>query len=159
MHQGPYTKLLSLDVFEGSNVHTPVYFYIEKKLKMSTFLVYLYKKKTLKSSQTSQHIHTSVHKFCAQLCAQILCYPSHHPALLTTIFSPFFTWPILSLVHSALPDIIPCAQRTALYYPLCTAHCPILSLCTAHCPILSLVHSALPYIIPRCFPYGVILST
>ena len=92
---------------------------------MSTFLVYLYKKKTLKTSQTSIHIHTSVHQI---LCSnsEILCSDSVLPvlsfALLTTFFSPCFTCPILSLGHSALVAITSWAQRTGGYYLLGTAH-------------------------------------
>ena len=126
--------------FKGSNVHTPVYFYIEKNSKCPLFLVYLYKKKPLRALKHT-NTWTPVHQIlCSdsglQFCAQILCYPSHHQALLRAghYFSPALSYPsrtarcaILSSVHSALRYIIQCAQRIALYYPVCTAHCAILS--------------------------------
>ena len=151
---------------------------------MSTFLVYLYKKKpfrALKHTNTHTPEHqimcsNSVLRFCAT-CAILLVIKLS--CVLAYIISLFFTggyylsrtahWWLLSLVHSALVDIIPCAQRTGGYYPLCTAHWWILSLvhsalvviipcaqrtggyyplCTPHWWILSLVHSALVDIIP-----------
>ena len=65
LHQGPYTKVhtprsIHQATFEGSNVHTPAYFYTEKKLQMSTFLVYLYKKNPLRASRGP---YTSVHHY------------------------------------------------------------------------------------------------
>ena len=148
IHQGPYTKLL------GFKCPYTCLFLYRKKLQMSTFLVYLYKKKPLRALK---HPYTSIHpytKFCAQIpCSNsvlrfsnsvLLCYPSHHQALLTTIFSPCFTWPILSLAHSALAYITSCAQRTGLYYLLGTAHWPI----------LPLGHSALAYITSWAYRSG-----
>ena len=44
--------------FEDSNVHTSTYFYISKKLKMSTFVGYLYKKKPFRALKTPVHPYT-----------------------------------------------------------------------------------------------------
>ena len=82
--------------------------------------------------------------FCTHLLGGLLYIDAHHvmcphhPALLTTIFSPCFTGYYylsstahcrgLSLVLSALAGIIPSAQRTGGDYPLCSAHWRGLSL-------------------------------
>ena len=112
--------------FKDSNVYRPVYFYIEKKLKMSIFLVnYI---SLLSSSQTPIHrTPNSVLKFCAQIlcsnsmlrfCDQILCSNS---VLSFSSSSSLARCGGLSLVHSALRYITHCAQRAEVYYSLCTA--------------------------------------
>ena len=102
IHQGPYTKLL------GFKCPYTCLFLYRKKLQMSTFLVYLYKKKPLRALK---HPYTSIHpytKFCAQIlkfCAQILCYLCY----------PSLSWPLFSL-HVSLAYLTHCAQRSGLYY-------------------------------------------
>ena len=101
---------------------------------MSTFLVYLYKKKPLRALK---HPYTSIHPY-TKFCAQILCSNSVLPVLSFSsssslacwplFFSPFFTWAILLIVHSALWGITSWAQRAAVYYLLGTARCGILPL-------------------------------
>ena len=105
---------------------------------MSTFLVYLYKKKPLRALK---HPYTSIHPY-TKFCAQILCSNSvlkfcatcailliiKLSCVLATIFSPVFTWAILLIVHSALWGITSWAQRAAEYYLLGTAHCGLLPL-------------------------------
>ena len=53
-----HRPLLSLDVFEGSNVHRPAYFYIEKKLKMSILLVTYIRKNPFELSKAHTHPYT-----------------------------------------------------------------------------------------------------
>ena len=130
-----YTKVHTPSYFRGFKCPYTCLFLYRKKLKMSTFLVYLYKKKPLRALK---HPYTSIHpytKFCAHIL-YYLCYHSHHQALLRYIFSPFFTalyyslgtahWVILLIGHSALGDITHWAQRTGWYYSLGTAHWVIL---------------------------------
>ena len=110
---------------------------------MSTFLVYLYKKKPFRALKHT-NTHTPEH--------QIL----YSCAILTKL-----SWPLFSL-HFSLATIIPHAQRTVGDYLSCTACCGILSsvlsvlrdiiypaqriavyysLCSAHCGILSNIFS------------------
>ena len=154
-HSNNYSVLITLSsfqrfaTFEDSNVHRPVYFLYRKKLQMSTFLVYLYKKKPFRALKhlntwTPEHqilCSDSVLKFCAT-CAILtkLSWPlfSLHVSLATIIYQAQRTagdyplcsahWRGLSLVLSALAGIIPCAQRTGGDYPLCSAHWRGLSL-------------------------------
>ena len=105
---------------------------------MSTFLVYLYKKKPLRALK---HPYTSIHpytKFCAQFCAQILSnsvlsFSSSSSLDADHYFLSIFHWLLLSLVHSALVGII----------------CPFFT----HWWGLSIVHSALVGIIPLFFTH------
>ena len=153
IHQGPYTKVHTPSYFRGFKCPYTCLFLYRKKLQMSTFLVYLYKKKPLRALK---HPYTSIHPY-NKFCAQILCYHSHHQALLRYIFSPFFTgyyyllctahWVGLSLTHSALGWIISCAQRTGLYYLLRTAHWAILSLHFSRSGLYYLLFIYFPYIL------------
>ena len=126
IHQGPYTHTPSY--FRGFKCPYTCLFLYRKKLQMSTFLVYLYKKKPLRASRgpyTSVHLNT-------KFAHQILCSNSVLPVLsLPSSLDHYF----LSIFHLAY--LIQCVQRAALSYPVCTARCAI----------LSSVHSALRYII------------
>ena len=132
IHQGPYTKLL------GFKCPYTCLFLYRKKLQMSTFLVYLYKKKPLRALK---HPYTSIHPY-TKFCAQILkfCATCATCAILRSLdhyFLSMFHWlhaagyylacsaccAILLIVLSALRYLTHCAQRTALSYSLCTAHC------------------------------------
>ena len=136
IHQGPYTKLL------GFKCPYTCLFLYRKKLQMSTFLVYLYKKKPLRALK---HPYTSIHpytKFCAQIpCSDSVLRFCATCAILTklSIFLSIFHWLIFPLGHSALRYITSWAQRTVGDY---------LS-CSAHCGGLPIVHSALWGIISR----------
>ena len=128
IHQGPYTKVHTPSYFRGFKCPYTCLFLYRKKLQMSTFLVYLYKKKPLRALK---HPYTSIHPY-TKFCAQILCSNSvlsfSSSSSLALYFLSIFHWLLLSLVHSALGWIISCAQRTGLYYLLRTAHWAILSL-------------------------------
>ena len=103
-----YTKVHTPSYFQGFKCPYTCLFLYRKKLQMSTFLVYLYKKKpfrALKHTNTWTPVHqilcsNSVLRFRAQ----ILCYYSHHQALLRAghYYLSIFHWLLLSLVHSAL---------------------------------------------------------
>ena len=70
IHQGPYTKVHTPSCFRGFKCPYTCLFLYRKKLKMSTFLVYLYKKKPLRALK---HPYTSIHPYT------IICSgPSHH---------------------------------------------------------------------------------
>ena len=167
IHQGPYTKVHTPSYFRGFKCPYTCLFLYRKKLQMSTFLVYLYKKKPLRASRGP---YTSVHQIlCSnsmlKLCAQTLCYlcyHSHHPSSLALYFLSIFHWLILSLGHSVLWGIICRAQRTVSLYLSRTAHwfyiisraqrtVPLYLSRTAHCSILSLAHSVLFYIISYAY--------
>ena len=122
IHQGPYTKVHTPSYFRGFKCPYTCLFLYRKKLKMSTFLVYLYKKKPLRPSRgpyTSVHLNTCTPNSVLRFCATC--------AILTKL-----SWPLFSL-HVSLVYITYRAQRTVGDY---------LS-CTAHCGGLPIVHSAL----------------
>ena len=55
IHQGPYTKVHTPSYFQGFKCPYTCLFLYRKKLKMSTFLVYLYKKKPFRALK---HLNT-----------------------------------------------------------------------------------------------------
>ena len=64
IHQATFTRCV-----QGFKCPYTCLFLYRKKLKMSTFLVYLYKKKPLRALK---HPYTSIHPY-TKFCAQILC--------------------------------------------------------------------------------------
>ena len=79
IHQGPYTKLFSLDVFKGSNVHTPALFLYRKKNSKCPLFWYTYIRKTLSSFQRSIHVRTPL-SARTPLTSCVMCY---HSVLIT----------------------------------------------------------------------------
>ena len=71
----PYTKVhtprsIHQASFEGSNVHTPAYFYIEKKLQMSTFLVTYIRKNPFELPE----VHTRPYTIICSDPPHIMCH-------------------------------------------------------------------------------------
>ena len=78
IHQGPYTKVHTPSYFRGFKCPYTCLFLYRKKLQMSTFLVYLYKKKRLRASKGP---YTSVHQILfGPLTSCVMCY---HSVLIT----------------------------------------------------------------------------
>ena len=87
---------------------------------MSTFLVYLYKKKPLRPSRgpyTSVHLNTCTPNSVSHLGDEMIFFFSK---------GALHSCRLLFSLHVSLVYIIQSAQRTGLYYSLCTAHWVIL---------------------------------
>ena len=99
----------SSSTFEDSNVHRPVYFYIEKNSKCP-FFGYLYKL-TFELSNTRTPIHPYT-KFCAQIPCSDFVLKFHAQILCSNSVLKFYAIILIIKLSYALWGIIRCTQRS-----------------------------------------------
>ena len=120
-HSNNYSVLITLfsfqrsATFEDSNVHTPVYFFIDKKTPNVHFFTYI-RKNLFELPEVHTRPYTRTPNSVLKFCAQILCSNSVLPVLSFSSSSSLARCGdylshtarcgILSLMHSAVWDII-----------------------------------------------------